>query len=137
LIAIGIAAVFIRHGTYIVCAAMLLISGVLPHKLDTWQRHHTIRYPRGQDLVSDAASTNLLNRGEWEQTARETILSLRKWMIGLAILFAVGFAISDELKRRRGNRAAPALGPAAAGAAPLQSLGAPATSVPPPGGAPR
>jgi hypothetical protein len=134
LIAVGVAAVFIRHGTYIVCAAMLLISGVLPHKLDTWQRHHAIRYPRGQDLVSDAASTNLLNRGEWEETARETILSLRKWMIGLAILFAVGFAISDELKRRRGNRGAPALGPTAPGAAPLQSLGAAATSVPPPGG---
>jgi hypothetical protein len=113
LIAIGIAAVFIRFGTYIVCAAMLVISAALPHKLDTWQRHHTIRYPRGQDLKPDAWSTNLLDKGEWEQGARETILSLREWMIGLAILFALAFAIADELRRRRGNREAPALGPAA------------------------
>jgi hypothetical protein len=113
LIAVGIAAVFIRYGTYIVCAAMLVISGALPHKLDTWQRHHVLRYPRGQDLKPDAWSTNLLDKGEWEQGARETILSLREWMIGLAILFALAFAIADEMRRRRGNRGAPALGPAA------------------------
>ena len=60
LIAIGIAAVFIRYGTYLVCAAMLVISAVLPHKLDTWQRHHIARYPRGEDLIRDKLSTNLL-----------------------------------------------------------------------------
>ena len=113
LIAVGIAAVFIRYGTYIVCAAMLVISGALPHKLDTWQRHHVARYPRGQDLKPDAWSTNLLDKGEWEQGARETILSLREWMIGLAILFALAFAIADELRRRRGNREAPSLLPPA------------------------
>jgi hypothetical protein len=113
LIAIGVFAVFIRFGTYIVCAAMLVISAVLPHKLDTWQKHHTARFPRGQDLIPDKFSTNLLNQGEWEQSARDTILSLREWMIGLAILFALGFALADELRRRRGNRAAPALGPPA------------------------
>ena len=109
LIAIGIAAVFIRFGTYVVCAAMLVISGVLPHKLDTWQKHHVARYPRGEDLIRDKWSTNLLDRGEWEHSARETIVSLREWMIGLAILFALGFALADELRRRRGNREPPAL----------------------------
>ena len=116
LIAVGVAAVFIRYGTYIVCAAMLLISALLPHKLDTWQAHHTTRYPPGQDLIPDSSPNNLLSQGEWEQSARETVLSLQKWMIGLAILFALGFALADELRRRRGNRAAPALGlPAVAG----------------------
>jgi hypothetical protein len=119
LIAFGIAAVFIRFGTYLVCAAMALISAVLPHKLATWQRHHTIRYPRGEDLIPDKWSNNLLNRGEWEHSAHETIVSLREWMIGLAILFALGFAVADELRRRRGNREAPALIPAAAADAPL------------------
>jgi hypothetical protein len=109
LIAIGIAAVFIRFGTYLVCASMFVISVVLPHKLDTWQRHHVLRYPRGEDLIRDKWSTNLLDRGEWEHSARETIVSLREWMIGLAILFALGFALADELRRRRGNRAAPPL----------------------------
>jgi hypothetical protein len=111
LIAIGIAAVFIRFGTYLVCAAMLVISGVLPHKLDTWQKHHIARYPRGEDLIRDKWSNNLLNRGEWEDSAHQTIASLQKWMIGLAILFALGFALADELRRRRGNREPPALSP--------------------------
>ena len=111
LIAIGVAAVFIRFGTYIVCAAMLVISGALPHKLSTWQRHHIGRYPRGEDLIPDKWSTNLLDRGEWEHSAHETIVSLREWMIGLAILFALGFALADELRRRRGNREVPAMIP--------------------------
>jgi hypothetical protein len=115
LIAIGITAVFIRYGTYLVCTAMLVISAVLPHKLDTWQRHHTARYPRGQDLIRDTFPTNILSQGEWEQEAHDTILSLQKWMIGLAILFALGFALADVMRRRRGNRGAPALGPPAAG----------------------
>ncbi|HET6172569.1 MAG TPA: hypothetical protein VFD90_08190 [Gaiellales bacterium] len=124
LIGIGVAAVFIRYGTYIVCAAMLVISAALPHKLDTWQRHHTARYPRGQDLIRDTFPTNLLSQGEWEQSARDTILSLREWMIGLAILFALGFALADLLRRRRGNREAPSLGlPAGPGDVP--TLGPP------------
>jgi hypothetical protein len=119
LIAIGLVAVFIRYGTYVVCAAMLVISALLPHKLDTWQRHHIERFPRGQDLIRDSFPTNLLSRGEWEASAHETIVSLREWMIGLAILFALGFALADVLRRRRGNREAPALGPPADGATPL------------------
>jgi hypothetical protein len=98
---------------------MLVISGVLPHRLDTWQKHHTARYPRGEDLIRDKWSNNLLNRGEWESSARETIVSLQKWMIGLAILFALGFALAGELRRRRGNREPPALSPAVAGSEPL------------------
>jgi hypothetical protein len=110
LVAVGVAAVFIPYGKYAVCAAMLLISAVLPHRLDTWQRHHIARYPLGEDLIPDKLARNLLNRGEWEQSARETVVSLQKWMIGLAILFAIAFALSDELRRRRGNREAPSLG---------------------------
>jgi hypothetical protein len=115
LITIGVAAVFIRFGTYIVCAAMFALAVVLPHKLDTWQRHHVARYPRGEDLIRDNWANNLLDRGEWEHSARETILSLQKWMIGLAILFALGFALADEMRRRRGNREPPALDTAPGG----------------------
>jgi hypothetical protein len=118
LIAIGIAAVFIRYGTYLVCLAMLVISALLPHRLDTWQRHHAARFPRGEDLIRDTWSNNLLNRGEWEQSARETIVSLREWMIGLAILFALGFALADLLRRRRANRQASSFVPPTVATAP-------------------
>ena len=77
LIAVGVAAVFIRYGTYIVCAAMLVISALLPHRLDTWQAHHTTRYPPGQDLIPDSSPNNLLSQGEWEQSARETVSACR------------------------------------------------------------
>jgi hypothetical protein len=109
---------------------MFIISAVLPHRLDTWQRHHILRYPRGQDLLPDAWSTNLLNRGEWEQSARETILSLRNWMMGLALLFALGFALADYLRYRRGNREAPYLGPSVPATAP--GLGPPSAGGGPP-----
>ena len=35
-VGIGVAAVFIRRGVYLVCASMFIISAVLPHRLDTW-----------------------------------------------------------------------------------------------------
>jgi hypothetical protein len=118
IVGIGVGAVFIRRGVYLVCAAMFIISALLPHKLSVWMRHHELRYPRGQDLHPDAWSTNLLDRGEWEQSARETILSLRNWMMGLAILFALGFALADYLRYRRGNRPTPYLGPSISATAP-------------------
>jgi hypothetical protein len=96
-VGIGVGAVFIRRGVYLVCASMFIISAVLPHRLDTWVRHHTLRYPQGQDLHPDAWATNLLDRGEWEQSARETVLSLRNWMMGLAVLFAAGFALASNI----------------------------------------
>ena len=39
-VGVGVAAVFIRRGVYLVCAAMFIISAVLPHRLDTWVHHH-------------------------------------------------------------------------------------------------
>ena len=117
-VGIGVAAVFIRQGVYLVCASMFIISALLPHRLDIWVRHHTLRYPRGEDLHPDAWATNLLDRGEWEHSARETILSLRNWMMGLALLFALGFALADYLRYRRGNRAPPYLGPSISATAP-------------------
>ena len=117
-VGIGVGAVFIRRGVYLVCASMFIISAVLPHRLDTWVRHHTLRYPNGQDLHPDAWATNLLDRGEWEQSARETVLSLRNWMMGLALLFAAGFALADYLRYRRGNRPMPYLGPSVSATAP-------------------
>jgi hypothetical protein len=129
LILVGVAAVFIRYGTYLVCLALIVISAALPHKLSTWQAHHTQRYPqRGQDLIKDTWSTNLLDQGEWEQRAHVTIISLRNWMFGLAIVFALGFALADVLRRRRDNREAPALGPPADPVA-LALIGTPASQL--------
>ena len=45
-------------------------------------------------------------------------LSLRNWMMGLAVLFAAGFALADYLRYRRGNRPAPYLGPSVSATAP-------------------
>ena len=102
---------------------MFVISAVLPHRLDTWQSTTSLAIPRGEDLIRDKWSDEPARPGEWEHSARETIVSLQKWMIGLAILFALGFALADELRRRRGNREPPALSPdAIPGSAALLSV---------------
>jgi hypothetical protein len=71
----------------------------LVHRLDTWTRHHTKRFPLGVDLIpSSNASSNAYNAGEWEKAARETALSLSHWTIGVAL---AGIAVMAALYIRR------------------------------------
>jgi hypothetical protein len=58
-----------------------------------WERHHTARYPVGVDLVPPVnAASDKYDRGQWEQMARETALSLQHWTIGLALASALVMA---------------------------------------------
>ena len=75
-------------GWYIACAAGVVESFAVVHKLDVWTRHHTQRFPTGVDLIPNLPSTtasNQYNAGEWEKMARETALSLQHWTIGVAL----------------------------------------------------
>jgi hypothetical protein len=86
---------------------MFIISAVLPHRLDTWVRHHTLRYPQGRDLHPDAWATTSSTAASGSKVRERAVLSLRNWMMGLALLFAAGFALADYLRYRRGNRPCP------------------------------
>jgi hypothetical protein len=99
-----------RGGLYVVSAAAIAISLVLPHRLDTWTARHTRRFPIGVDLIKDADPSNLASRGEWEQNARDTVISLTHWTIGIAIgalAIVAGLTLLRRLRPRQAFIAAP------------------------------
>ena len=75
------------------CIAAIPIAMAVVHKTAVWERHHTARYPNGVDLIPPAiASSDKFDRGQWEQMARETALSLQHWTIGIALASALVMA---------------------------------------------
>lgn len=105
LLAVGLAASFWRRGgIYVACAAGLAGALLLPLRLDRWTEHHSRRFPFGMDLYPDTSISSTLARGEWEGHARETILSLTHWEIGLALAVAAVAALVELRRRRAGPR---------------------------------
>ena len=111
LLAVGVLAMLWRSGgIYVVSGAAIAISLLLPRDLDTWTARHTRRFPLGVDLINDADPSNLSSRGEWEQNARDTVISLTHWTIGIAIgavVIAAGLALLRRLRPRQAFIAAP------------------------------
>ena len=99
-----------RGGIYVVSGAAIAISLLLPHDLGTWTARHTRRFPIGVDLIKDSNPSNLASRGEWEQNARDTVISLTHWTIGIAVaavVVVVGLALLRRLSPRQAFIAAP------------------------------
>jgi hypothetical protein len=99
-----------RGGLYVVSGAAIVISLLLPHRLDAWTARHTRRFPLGVDLIPDSSTSNLASRGEWEQNARDTVISLAHWTIGIAIgavVIVAGLALLRRLRPRQAFIAAP------------------------------
>jgi hypothetical protein len=94
-----------RGGLYVVSGAAIVLSLLLPHRLDAWTARHTRRFPLGVDLIADSNASNLASRGEWEQNARDTVISLTHWTIGIAIAAAVIVAALALLRRLRPRQA--------------------------------
>jgi hypothetical protein len=99
-----------RGGLYVVSGAAIAISLLLPHDLGTWTARHTRRFPLGVDLIPDKDPSSLAARGEWEQNAHDTVISLTHWTIGIALAAAAivaGLAILRRLSPRQAFIAAP------------------------------
>jgi hypothetical protein len=111
LLAVAILAMLWRRGgLYVVSGAAIVLSLLLPHRLDAWAARHTQRFPLGVDLIADSNVSNLASRGEWEQNARDTVISLTHWTIGIAIgavVIVVGLALLRRLRPRQAFIAAP------------------------------
>jgi hypothetical protein len=111
LLAVGIVAMLWRRGgLYVVSGAAIVLSLLLPHRLDAWTARHTRRFPIGVDLIADSNASNLASRGEWEQNARDTVISLTHWTIGIAIgavAIVAGLALLRRLRPRQAFIAAP------------------------------
>ena len=111
LLAVGLLAMLWRRGgLYVVSGAAIVLSLLLPHRLDAWTARHTRRFPLGVDLIADSNVSNLASRGEWEQNARDTVISLTHWTIGIAIgaaAIVAGLALLRRLRPRQAFIAAP------------------------------
>src|SRR3989440_8871542 len=102
LVVVGLAASFWRRGgVYLVSAAVIVAALALPHRLDRWVAHHTQRFPYGMDLFPDQLPSSTISRGEWEGQARDTVISLTHWTIGLAVA-AAAITAAGAVRRRPG-----------------------------------
>ena len=100
LLAVAILAMLWRRGgLYVVSGAAIAISLLLPRDLDAWTARHTRRFPLGVDLIKDSSASNLASRGEWELNARDTVISLAHWTIGIAIAAVVIVACLALVRR--------------------------------------
>jgi hypothetical protein len=107
MLAVGLLASLWRYGAFISCAGGVAISLGVTHRVPTWERHHTERWPRGIDNIPDAWSSDTVPRGAWEHDAAQAAFSMSHYTIALAILVAGIYAI--VLYRRSRARARIAL----------------------------
>jgi hypothetical protein len=119
MLAIGLLACLWRYGVYLSCAGGIVLALGVTHRVGTWERHHTARWPRGIDNIPDAWTSDTEPRGAWEHGAAVAAYSLSHWTIGLALTTAVVYTL--VLYRRMRTRARVALMDAAgtAEAAPI------------------
>lgn len=86
LVVVGFIASRLPLGFYVSCLGAIVVAMGVAHKTATWERHHTARFPLGEDLIPKQNTfSNLFDRGEWESDARNTALSLQHWTIGIAL----------------------------------------------------
>jgi hypothetical protein len=124
LIVFGYFASRLPHGFYIACVAAIVDAMAVVHKIDTWERHHTHRFPNGVDLIAaNNPGSNQFDPGQWERMARDTALSLEHWTIGLALISIVVVAGLTVKRRYFGRKPAPAYGA-------IESIGPPSTTMP-------
>jgi hypothetical protein len=104
LVVVGAAASHLRRlGAYVVALSAIVLALLLTVRLDTWERHHTARFPFGEDLYPDSSTSSLTARGQWEANAVHTAHSLVGYTVALS-LAAMAIALVLEWRRRRGAR---------------------------------
>jgi hypothetical protein len=109
LVLVGLLARLLRSRLAVIVPAVatIVLSVLLQLPLNTWAAEHTKRYPLGTDNIRDSTAkkvspTNLVNRGEWEQTAKTTAHQIGWVTIGLAIA-AIVICVLLEVRHRRGS----------------------------------
>jgi hypothetical protein len=107
LLAIGLLASLWRFGAYISCAGGIVVALAVTHRVPTWERHHTERWPRGIDNIPDKWSSDTVPRGAWEHNAAVAAFSLSHYVIGFALAVAIIYSL--VLYRRMRTRARNAL----------------------------
>ena len=106
-----------RFANFLPAAASIVATILLLIPLGGWAARHTARYPLGTDNIRDSTPTkispqNLMNQGEWEQSAQTTARQIAWVTLGLASA-AILLTGALEIRRRRGI-AEPVLPPSVA-----------------------
>jgi hypothetical protein len=107
LIGVGLLASLWRFGAYASCAGGIILALAVTHNVPKWERHHTLRWPRGIDNIPDRWTSDQVPRGAWEKDAATASYSLSHWTIGLALAIAIIYTVL--LYRRMQARARVAL----------------------------
>jgi hypothetical protein len=124
LIVLGYVVSRLPYGFYIACLGAVVDAMAVVHKIDTWERHHTHRFPNGVDLIAaNNPASNQFDPGQWERMARDTALSLEHWTIGLALVSILVVAGLTVKRRYFGRKPAPAYGA-------IESIGPPSATLP-------
>ena len=107
LVAVGVLCSFVRFGGYAVSVAAIAITIAVTHRLSTWIAHHTLRYPYGYDNIPDNTNKpglqSTYDTGQWEHSARTTIISIRQWLI-IGASAALLLMVLSEVRRRRSRQ---------------------------------
>jgi len=103
LVTVGWFASFLRYGLYVTCVVAIAEALALTVRLGTWERHHTTRFPNGEDLYADNTTSSLVNRGQWEHEAADTVRSLVHYTVALALIATV-IVVLLAVRRNRGPR---------------------------------
>jgi hypothetical protein len=77
-----------------------LTTVLLLSQLDKWAIRHTLRYPVGVDLIPPSSPSDLLLRGEWEESAQRAAREIGYWTIGAAGLAILVTVILNVRARR-------------------------------------
>ena len=93
-----------RVAMFLPTVGAIVVTIALLVPLHTWQVEHTARYPNGVDLVPKDDPSDLMLRGEWEQSAHQTANQIGFWTIVIAV---AAIAITVVLDRRRMRKIAP------------------------------
>lgn len=110
---VGVLAMLLRSrlGPIVPAVAGILAAVLLIVPAGTWAAQHTSRYPLGTDNIPDGTTkkpnpTNLILRGEWEQSAKTTVREIGFVTIGIG-LAAIVLTAALEIRRRRGGGPVP------------------------------
>jgi hypothetical protein len=117
LVAVGWLASFVPYGVYVTCVVAVAEALALTVRLGRWERHHTSRFPQGEDLLSDDRPGSLVNRGQWEHEAARTVHSLVNYTVALALI-ATAIVVVLAVRRQRGPLPVPPPPPPQTGGAP-------------------
>jgi hypothetical protein len=101
LVLAGWLASFLPYGLYLTCITAVVDALALTIRLGTWERHHTARFPFGEDLIPDSSTSSLTTRGQWEHLAADTVRSLVHYTVGLALAATIIIVFLAWRGRRR------------------------------------